>query len=643
MLAQLSAAPVLAGDTPTALGRISGAPTIQPPVSALPDGKQGNKLNRLLHSTAGSSFISQSVIPEPAKQMAPQKTASVLGKITDLPKEHGIDNARVVLSKVGEEHKRFQMETGPDGAYTFNDLEPGEYTITVSAKDMMSENQKIQVANGEAKHLDIAMEDVEPVDILRITGKRTLIHPENIGSTTNIDHPTIFQYKSGNDLRQLIESTPGVMNDSYGNIITRGEHNAINYELDGVVIPEAAGVLQQSQPVSPRSLQSMKVDIGGYEASDGGGPLGAIARMKSLPIDSHPNFNIGQQIGGPIAGNVYYNTSGAFSQNPDSNLNKLRFESSGQFRGTSIRLAPGVKDFSGDAGADINSLSRLEYQATPKDLFRFTVSINESFLQVPLSKFSHQNGARQFQQDRQDYFIASYRHRGAKLFDELNLHILNGFYGEYFKSSPAFDPVPVLNGGQQLQSIAATARRFNYIFSAQGDINKVVKRTHHFKAGFLDEVRPVRTKFGGTYFNADLLGSLQAQNDATAQFNQLQAAGDFAGAGAINRNPSPFGAVISPFTGTTSGPQFTGSSYSGFRWLQSAYLQDKWTPSTGFWRRLTLDAGVRFDLQHSVFGDSMQLARQILTVPGVQPFSLEPFKTQRITDAQAAGDMARRW
>ena len=68
------------------------------------------------------------------------------------------------------------------------------------------------------------------------------------------------------------------------------------------------------------------------------------AMQAALPIDAKPNFLIGQQIGGPIAGNIYYNTSGAFSENPDSKLYNLRFSSSGQFRGTSLRLAPGTKD-----------------------------------------------------------------------------------------------------------------------------------------------------------------------------------------------------------------------------------------------------------------------------------------------------------
>lgn len=560
--------------------------------------------SKVLNSTAGSTFLAQSVNADPAK--ASQKTGALNGKITDQTKEHVVKDARVVLSKVGEEHKRYHTESKPDGAYSFPDVEPGDYDFTVSAAEMLSTNQKVVIAPGESKVLDIAMEDLEPVETLRITGKRTLIHPESIGATTNIDHRYIYQYKSGNDLRQLIESTPGVMNDSYGNVITRGEHNAINYELDGVVIPEAAGVLQQTQPVSPRSLQNIKVDIGGYEASDGGGPLGAIARMKSLPIDAKPNFLIGQQIGGPIAGNIYYNTSGAFSEDPDSKLYNLRFSSSGQFRGTSIRLAPPVKDFVGDAGADINTLSSLVWKPNNKDSFKFDLAINESFLQTPLSKFSRNNGVHAFQQDRQDYVIASWKRKGEKLFDELNLHILNGFYCESFKSSPAFDPAPVLNADQPLQSLSATARRFNYVFSAQGDINKTVNE-HHFKAGFLSEIRPVRTKFGATYFNADPNG------------------------------PVPFGAVISPFTGTQDGPQFKGSTFKGFRWLESAYLQDKWTPKTGFWKRLTLDGGVRFDLQHSVFGNTQALADQVASIPGVQPFSRTPFNTQRVTDAQASG------
>ncbi|MBU6453998.1 MAG: carboxypeptidase regulatory-like domain-containing protein [Cyanobacteria bacterium REEB67] len=558
----------------------------------------------------------QTPVAPPVLQLPPSPTAihpdtpgTLIGHIGDADGKRNIEHAQVVLVKVDKDHLHAEQDSDANGDFKFANLEPGEWQVTVSAKDMLSHTSLVKIAAGENKSVQVGLEDLEPVDILRVTGKRTLIHPEKIGSETNLDHRTIQEYKSGNDLKDLIQSTPGVMNDSYGNIISRGEHNAVNYVVDGVVIPEAAGVLQQSQPISPRSLQSMQVDIGGYEAQDGGGPLGAVAHMKSLPILNKPNFTIGQQIGGPLAGSIYYNGSGAFSQDATKWLSRLRFESSGSFRGSTLRIAPPVKNYVGNNGADINVLARLEYQATERDVLRLTVAINESMLRVPTAPISQQFGVRQYQSDRQDYFTLSWRHKYARFFDEGNLHLLNGFYGESYHSSNAFDPAPNINADQPIVSIAAQAKRFNYIFSAQGDINKKIGKTHNFKAGFLSEVRPVKTSFNALYFNSDM-GSTQ-----------------------------PYGAVVSPFTLTTQGPQFQGpiGGYKGFRYLQSAFLQDRWTPQRGAWKRLTVDAGVRFDLQHSVDGNALALATALASSPGVQPFAVRPFQTQRITDAQASG------
>ncbi|HEY9681295.1 MAG TPA: carboxypeptidase regulatory-like domain-containing protein [Oculatellaceae cyanobacterium] len=563
--------------------------------------------------------------PEPpalgsSSQTAPpiKGTASVTGKITDTTRERLIQNARVVLTKVGEEHKRYQTETGADGVFKFENLEPGDYKITISAKDMLSDSDEISLKEDQTKVFDAPLDDVEPVDVLRITGKQTLIHPEQIGSTTNLDHKFVYQYKSGNDLRDLVTSTPGVMNDSYGNIITRGEHNSINYVVDDVVIPEAAGVLQQSQVISPRSVQSMSVDIGGYQASDGGGPLGAVARMKSLPINPKPNFDIGQQIGGPLAGSIFYNTSGALSQRTDSIWHRVRFESSGSFRMTSYGIAPPVKDYVHNGRTDINSFTKIEFTPTPRDTFRLTTSINETTFQIPTSGYSATAGVKDRQSDGQNYIIASYIHKFERWLDEANLHLLNGIYYERFRSSNAFDPGVQFNNGQPEQSIAANAKRFNYIFSAQGNVTKSLGQTHHFKAGFYTELRPVSTFYNATYFNADYLGSIPS---------------------ASNPNPVPYGAVISPFTGMPGGPQFTGNmgKFSGFRYLQSAFFQDKFTPQKGFWKRLTLDAGLRFDMQRSIYGNTLALAQAIINTPGAQPFALQPYQKQATTDAQVSG------
>ncbi len=536
--------------------------------------------------------------------------ASLQGKVLDQKTNQPIANARVVLSKTGEEHKRYQTESGPDGSFIFSNVEAGDYSVSASADEKLSQSKEVKLENAANTRIAFQLEDLEGADILRVTGKRTLIHPENIGSETRLDKDFITQYKTGNDLRDLIESTPGVIPDTYGNIITRGEHNSVNYELDGVVLPEAAGVLQQSQFVSPRSLDSMKVDIGGYQAQDGGGPLGAVVHMKSLPIQPTPTFTFGQQTGYPIAGGAYFNGTTAFSQDPNSPWYKLRIESSGSFRGTSMGIAPPVKDYTHNNRADINWLTKLEYLLTSQDTLSATLGINHTFMQVPTSRISQAAGVSANQHDAQDYLILNYKHKFRRFFDEASLHILNAFYYENYHSRNVFDPDPVINGGQPFQTIAPNALRFDYVFSAQGDITKTVARTHHLKLGFLSEVRPCYTDFSASYYN----------NDPTS-------------------TAAPYGARISPYTSSTTGPQFNNQvgKLHTFRFVQSAYFQDSWHPSKGILKRLTVDAGVRADVYHGVFGNTLGVAQQIASIPGATPFNIQPFLTQRVTDAQASG------
>jgi Carboxypeptidase regulatory-like domain len=537
--------------------------------------------------------------------------AELRGKVIDGLTNQPLRDARAVLSKVGEEHKRYQTDSTIDGTFLFSNIEPGDYNLTLSADSKLAQSQEVKLTAGPNALVSFKLEDLEGADVLRVTGKRTLLHPENIGSETRLDQTFINHYKSGNDLRELIESTPGVIPDSYGNIIVRGEHNSINYVLDDVVLPEAAGVLQQSQFVTPRSLQSMNVDIGGYQAQDGGGPLGAVVHMKSLPILAKPFFEFGQQMGGPLAGNFYYSGSTAFSQNPDSKLYRLRIESSGSIRGTTMGNAPPVKDYTHNNRADLNLLTKLEYLLGERDTLSAVLGINHTFMEVPLARTSYAAGVRQNQYDAQDYLILNWKHKFDHFFDEANLHILNCFYWENFHSQQnVFDPTPVINGGQLIQSLQPQAMRFDYIFSAQGDLTKVVHKTHHFKVGFLDEYRPVHTDFSGTYYN----------NDPTSTL-------------------APVGAVISPFTSAPGGPQWTKQlgQFHASRFLQSAYLQDSWRPNQGVLKRLTLDAGVRADCVTSWMGNTLPVLAVIDSIPGATPANPQPFQAQKLTDAQVSG------
>lgn len=552
---------------------------------------------------ANPHAVSPTVIPGAKNAVR----GAVHGLVTGSDDNHAIAGVRVVIRRAGETTEK-ELRTDENGKFASQDLRAGEYSIKFSAEGKLAHSEKLVVKPGVDVELNANLEPLESADLLRVTGKRTLTHPEKTSNETHIDKKYLDEIGNGNDLRDVINTAPGIQRDSVGNIITRGEHDAVSYTLDGAVLPEAAGVLQQGQFASPHSLQSLNVDIGGYQASDGGGPLGAIVKMKSLPLQSKPVLETGTQLGGPMSGGTNFYGSTALSQDTKSLWNKLRVESSGSIFATKLGIEPGTKNFRRDAKIQFNIINKVQFQPTVNDRFTLVGSINEAYLHQPTSPISRNAGVKIGEHDRQNFVMLSYKHRFEHFFDEANLHFINSFYSQHIWQPTAFDPNPIINGNGLLRSASVDARRYNYAFSAQGDVTKTVFSTHHLTAGFLSEIRPVKTQLNEAVFDANPL------------------------------SPT-YSLMISPFTGKPGGPDFIGpmGKYHGFRYIQSAYLQDTWKPKRGFLKRLTLDTGVRFDVDHGVFGNAMGIAETVAAIPGTQPFNTAPFKRNTQTNAQLSG------
>src|SRR5271163_2648659 len=69
--------------------------------------------------------------------------AEVRGKVVDSASNQPVRDARAVLSKIGEEHKRYQTDSQIDGTFLFSNIEPGDYNLTVSADDKLASAQAV--------------------------------------------------------------------------------------------------------------------------------------------------------------------------------------------------------------------------------------------------------------------------------------------------------------------------------------------------------------------------------------------------------------------------------------------------------------------------------------------------------------------
>src|SRR3954463_15766239 len=84
-----------------------------------------------------------------------------------------------------------------------------------------------------------------------------------------VDRQTIEALPGGADqpLNQVLLQTPGVVQDSFGDIHIRGEHRNLQYRLNGVQLPE--GLSGFGQVLDARALRSVSVLTGALPAQFG--------------------------------------------------------------------------------------------------------------------------------------------------------------------------------------------------------------------------------------------------------------------------------------------------------------------------------------------------------------------------------------
>jgi outer membrane cobalamin receptor len=154
---------------------------------------------------------------------------------------------------------------------------------------------------------------------------RNGIQTQTGASTYVIDEAAIAAAPGGDNslLNQVVMQAPDVAQDSFGQYHVRGEHNGLQYRLNGIVLPEGISVFGQS--LDPKLISSLTLITGALPSEYGLRTAGIIdLKTKSGVIDpggsislyggSHgtvqPSFNYGGSSGG-----LNYFVSGDFLRN----------------------------------------------------------------------------------------------------------------------------------------------------------------------------------------------------------------------------------------------------------------------------------------------------------------------------------------
>lgn len=103
----------------------------------------------------------------------------------------------------------------------------------------------------------------------RLDAARATIQPQIGASTYAISAQAIDAMPLGDNaaLNQVVLQAPGVAQDSFGQLHIRGEHNGLQFRLNGVILPEGLSVF--SQTLNPRLADNVELITGALPAQYG--------------------------------------------------------------------------------------------------------------------------------------------------------------------------------------------------------------------------------------------------------------------------------------------------------------------------------------------------------------------------------------
>jgi outer membrane receptor protein involved in Fe transport len=376
---------------------------------------------------------------------------------------------------------------------------------------------------------------------------RSHIQTQTGASTYTIDAAAIAATPGGDNtlLNQVILQAPDVIQDSFGQFHVRGEHNGLQYRLNGIVLPEGISVFGQS--LDPRLISSVSVVTGALPAEYGlrtagiidittknglQAPGGAISLYGGSHGTVEPSFNYA---GG--AGSFSYLVTGSFLRNdlgiesPDGSSNP-NHDHTTQYHG--FGYFEDILDDENRVALMLGS-SVGKFQIPNQYGLQPSTGLTVNGVSAYPSQSLNEN-----QREVTQFAALSWQHSAGAL------DVQTSFIARY--SSLTFKPDPL--GDLLYNGIAQDAFKQNMAYALQSDV-----------AYRLDDSHTVRT---GVYVQTD-----HSVSDTTSQVLLTDATG-----APINDVPT---AIV--------------DNNSKTEWIESVYLQDEWKIIPTF----TINYGLRFD------------------------------------------------
>ena len=205
-----------------------------------------------------------------ASAFAQTSTGNVYGKATDASGAV-LPGASVTIS--GEAGSRTTV-TGADGTFRFLNLDPNEYTITVTLQGFGTANRKITVQTGQSATLDIALKVGGQTETVEVVGEAPLVDQAKRGTGTVLTTQDLRDVPNSRDPWGIMNQVPGALvdrvniagneNGQQASVAGKGSYAGDRvWTIDGLVVTDMSATGASPTYYDFDAFQEINVSTGG--------------------------------------------------------------------------------------------------------------------------------------------------------------------------------------------------------------------------------------------------------------------------------------------------------------------------------------------------------------------------------------------
>jgi outer membrane receptor protein involved in Fe transport len=267
-------------------------------------------------------------------------------------------------------------QTDAEGAFHFDAVALGEYTVTVSQSAFAAQEHVVTVLSGTAPILHFELRLPTQAQSVTVSADSSPAQTESVTPTTLVDREEIRETPGAtrtNSLAIITNYVPGAY-FTHDQLHVRGGHQ-VSWLIDGVEIPNTNIASNLGPQVDPKDIDAIEMQRGSYAADFGDRTYGI---FDVLPRTGFERNNEAELV---LSAGNFYQTDDQI--NFGGHTSRFAYYASANGNRTNLGLQTPTSAVNHDAANGFGGFVSLIYNVDSQDQLRFVAQARRDYYQVP--------------------------------------------------------------------------------------------------------------------------------------------------------------------------------------------------------------------------------------------------------------------